>query len=276
MNDINSLSDSELEDQVEKLYYSFQRKGYKFDVFIKSFLEKIGLENVIISRKFSDGGIDLTATKDLANFEQERYYIQARCYLPRSIISMKDLREFRGVIWRQNSKGIFITTAKFPRGAKEFAEEDKSMQIFLIDGKTFVQKCIEVGLGFVNKPSFDEGAIKRLTFAGQLQNRIPEQNTTTDEFEVNRKITANDIKCRMLIMPLEIRNKLSMDLSELSLIVNGKQYLFSIGRAVPTRLGHVTQMLKNEGLISRSNKPIPKEAVWRYSKGKIILEIKKE
>lgn len=261
MNDINSLSDSELEDQVEKLYYSFQRKGYKFDVFIKSFLEKIGLENVIISRKFSDGGIDLTATKDLANFEQERYYIQARCDLPRSIISVKDLREFREVIWRQNSKGIFITTAKFPRGAKEFAEEDKSMQIFLIDGKTFVQKCIEVGIGFINKPSFDEGALRRLTFAGQLQNRIPEQNTTTDEFEVTRKITANDITKSMLVMPTLIRNKLPLVLSELTLTINGKQYTFKVSQVVPTRLCSATQMYRKEGLISRGGKPIPKEAV---------------
>ena len=221
MNDINSLSDTELEDQVEKLYYSFHRKGYKFDVFIKSFLEKIGLENVVVSRKFSDGGIDLTATKGLVNFEQEKYYIQARCCLPRSIISVKDLREFRGVVWRQNSKGIFITTAKFPRGAKEFAEEDKSMQIFLIDGKTFVQKCIEVGLGFINKPSFDEGAIKRLAFAGQLNSRMPEQNNISDDFEVTRKITANDITKSMLVMPTLIRNKLPMALSELTVTING-------------------------------------------------------
>lgn len=48
-----------------------------------------------------------------------------------------------------NYKGIFITTAKFPSGAKEFAEEDNTRQIILIDGKTLIQQCITIGLGLI-------------------------------------------------------------------------------------------------------------------------------
>ena len=50
MSNIIELSDSELKDSVEQLYNSFD-SGYEFEEFLKFFLEKIGLEEVVVTQR---------------------------------------------------------------------------------------------------------------------------------------------------------------------------------------------------------------------------------
>ena len=165
MSNIIELNETELKESVEKLYNSFDN-GYEFEEFLKFFLEKLGLDEVTVTQRSRDGGIDLTCVKSglngLSNLDEVRYYVQAKRYKPSSTISIKDLRELRGIM-PLNYKGIFVTTAKFPSGAKEFAEEDKSRQIILIDGKSLIQQCISIGLGFNLKPVFDAKTLENLT-----------------------------------------------------------------------------------------------------------------
>lgn len=278
MSNIIELSDSELKESVEKLYNSFDN-GYEFEEFLKFFLEKIGLEEVVVTQRSRDGGIDLTCTKSgingLSNLDEVKYYIQAKCYKPSSTISIKDLRELRGIM-PLNYKGIFITTAKFPAGAKEFAEEDKSRQIILIDGKTLIQQCISVGLGFNLKPIFDVKVLENLTLKKKLVAQvINDQEVATYEIVVSKKISLNDIRARILRIPSEIEKELPKDLSKLKLAINNKQYELNIN-AERTYLGGVTKIFKDEGLILENNVFVPKIATWHYSKEKTLVEIKGE
>ncbi len=278
MSNIIELSDNELKESVEKLYSSFDN-GYEFEEFLKYFLEKIGLEEVAVTQRSRDGGIDLTCIKSgingLSNLDEVKYYIQAKRYKPSSTISIKDLRELRGVM-PLNYKGIFITTAKFPAGAKEFAEEDKSRQIILIDGRTLVQQCISIGLGFNLKPVFDANALENLTLKKKsIEHAIDKQKADTYDIVVSKKISLNDIRARILRIPSEIEKELPKDSAKLSLIINDKQYSLNIN-AERTYLGGVTKIFKEEGLISENNIFIPKIALWHYSKDKTLVEIKGE
>lgn len=278
MSNIIELSDNELKESVEKLYSSFDN-GYEFEEFLKYFLEKIGLEEVAVTQRSRDGGIYLTCIKSgingLSNLDEVKYYIQAKRYKPSSTISIKDLRELRGVM-PLNYKGIFITTAKFPAGAKEFAEEDKSRQIILIDGRTLVQQCISIGLGFNLKPVFDANALENLTLKKKsIEHAIDKQKADTYDIVVSKKISLNDIRARILRIPSEIEKELPKDSAKLSLIINDKQYSLNIN-AERTYLGGVTKIFKEEGLISENNIFIPKIALWHYSKDKTLVEIKGE
>lgn len=280
MSNIIELNKAELKESVEQLYNSFDN-GYEFEEFLKFFLEKIGLEEVVVTQRSRDGGIDLTCTKTgingLSNLDEVKYYVQAKCYKPSSTVSIRDLRELRGIM-PLNYKGIFITTAKFPSGAQEFAEEDKSRQIILIDGKTLVQQCISVGLGFNLKPIFDEKSLKNLTLKKSvLQNQQLSQTTILNNYDlvISKKISLNDIRARILRIPSEIEKEISKDLNQLSITINEKQYKLNIN-AERTYLGGVTQLYKNEGLIVDNNVFIPKTAIWHYSKDNINIEIKGE
>ena len=280
MNNIVELSDRELKESVEQLYNSFDN-GYEFEEFLKFFLEKIGVEEVVVTQRSRDGGIDLTCTKSgingLSNLDEVKYYIQAKCFKPSSTVSIKDLRELRGVM-PLNYKGIFITTAKFPSGAQEFAEEDKSRQIIWIDGKTLVQQCISVGLGFNLKPVFDAKSLEILTLkkcSTENKGTIFKEENTEYDLIVSKKISLNDIRARILRIPSEIEKEISKNINQLIFIINNKQYKLNIN-AERTYLGSVTQLFKNEGLIIDNNVFVPKTAIWRYSKEKIEIEIKGE
>ena len=278
MSNIIELNEIELKESVEKLYNSFDN-GYEFEEFLKYFLERLGLEEVTVTQKSKDGGIDLTCVKaginGLSNLDEVKYSVQAKCYKPSKTISIKDLRELRGVM-PLNYKGIFITTAKFPRGAKEFAEEDKSRQIILIDGKSLIQQCISIGLGFNLKPIFDSKSLENFTLNNKSKNSCTQiSNNETNKLVVSKKISLNDIRARILRIPTEIEKELSKSIKQLTLKINNKEYTLNIN-ADRTYLGGVTQLYKNEGLIINNNIYIPKIAVWNYSKDNIEIEIKSE
>ena len=276
MSNIIELTDVELKESVEKLYNSFDN-GYEFEEFLKFFLEKIGLEEVAVTQRSRDGGIDLTCVKSgingLSNLDEVKYYIQAKCYKPSSTISIKDLRELRGVM-PLNYKGIFITTAKFPSGAKEFAEEDKSRQIILIDGKSLIQQCISIGLGFNLKPVFDAKTLESLTLHKEIKEEVKKESVSYD-LVIRKLISLNDIRARILRMPSEIEKEIPKDITKLKLSINDKDYELNMN-AERTYLGGVTKLYKEEGLILENNLYKPKMAMWNYSKDKICVEIKGE
>lgn len=273
MSNIVELNDVEIKESLEQLYNSFDN-GYEFEQFLKVFLEKIGLEEVVVTQRSRDGGIDLTCVKSgingLSTLDEVKYYVQAKRFKPSSTVSIKDLRELRGVM-PLNYKGIFITTAKFPSGAKEFAEEDNTRQIILIDGKTLIQQCITIGLGFNFKPVFDANTLEIKTLNNQNNNN-PNNNFV---FTVSKKISLNDIRARILRIPSEIEKELPHEKSNINVLINGKEYKLNIN-ADRTYLGGVTKIYKDEGLILENNLYISKLATWYYSKEKIVIEIKGE
>lgn len=279
MSNIIELNETELKESVEKLYNSFDN-GYEFEEFLKFFLEKLGLDEVTVTQRSRDGGIDLTCVKSglngLSNLDEVKYYVQAKCYKPSSTISIKDLRELRGIM-PLNYKGIFVTTAKFPSGAKEFAEEDKSRQIILIDGKSLIQQCISIGLGFNLKPVFDAKALENLTLKNNSIIQTPQSiqsDINKTKLILSKKITLNDIRARILRLPTEIEKEIPSEVESLQILINRKEYKLNIN-SDRSYLGGVTQLYKNEGLIKENNILIPKIATWYYSSpDNIVIEIK--
>lgn len=279
MSNIIELNETELKESVEILYNSFDN-GYEFEEFLKFFLEKLGLDEVTVTQRSRDGGIDLTCVKSglngLSNLDEVKYYVQAKRYKPSSTISIKDLRELRGIM-PLNYKGIFVTTAKFPSGAKEFAEEDKSRQIILIDGKSLIQQCISIGLGFNLKPVFDVKALENLTLKNNSIIQTPQSiqsDINKTKLILSKKITLNDIRARILRLPTEIEKEIPSEVESLPILINRKEYKLNIN-SDRSYLGGVTQLYKNEGLIKENNILIPKIATWYYSSpDNIVIEIK--
>lgn len=279
MSNIIELNETELKESVEKLYNSFDN-GYEFEEFLKFFLEKLGLDEVTVTQRSRDGRIDLTCVKSglngLSNLDEVKYYVQAKRYKPSSTISIKDLRELRGIM-PLNYKGIFVTTAKFPSGAKEFAEEDKSRQIILIDGKSLIQQCISIGLGFNLKPIFDAKALENLTLKNNSIIQTPQSiqsDINKTKLILSKKITLNDIRARILRLPTAIEKEIPSEVESLQILINRKEYKLNIN-SDRSYLGGVTQLYKNEGLIKENNILIPKIATWYYSSpDNIVIEIK--
>ena len=143
-------------------FYNYFENGYVFEDFLKSYLEKIGLDEVYVTKRSDDGGIDLTAIrKGIGEFNQadsDKYYIQAKRYKPTANISPEKIQSLESSF--SNGKGIFITTAKVSDKAKIEANElDPQRPILVVDGKDLIISCIENEIGFVFNPQFSKSAM---------------------------------------------------------------------------------------------------------------------
>ena len=81
----SELLDSEI-DLLLKSFYEYFENGYIFEDFLKEYLLKMGLDEVMITQRSRDGGYDLNAIRkgvgDFSDKDLTNYYIQAKRYKP--------------------------------------------------------------------------------------------------------------------------------------------------------------------------------------------------
>lgn len=92
-----------------------------------------------------DGGIDGAVPLDVLGLDV--VYIQAKRYRPGSSVPVSAVREFAGSLdGRKARKGVFVTTATFPRSAAAFVSAVPS-KIVLIDGEALADLLIRYDIG---------------------------------------------------------------------------------------------------------------------------------
>lgn len=92
-----------------------------------------------------DGGIDGIINEDTLGLDV--IYLQAKRYSLGSAIGVEKVREFAGsLIERGATKGVFVTTSHFAKGAIEFAERIPQ-RLILIDGERLTALMIRHGVG---------------------------------------------------------------------------------------------------------------------------------
>jgi restriction system protein len=95
--------------------------------------------------KSGDEGIDGVVNEDPLGLDV--VYIQAKRYAPDNIIGRDRIQQFAGALVGQGaSKGVFVTTSSFSRGAAEYAQR-VPQKIILIDGKELARLMIQYGVG---------------------------------------------------------------------------------------------------------------------------------
>lgn len=252
-------------------FYNYFEDGYKFEEFLKVYLEKMGLEEVYVTRKSGDGGIDLIAVRKgvggLSNAGDEPYYIQAKRYAPSSTISPEKIRALRGSF--RSGVGMFITTGKVSDNAKVEAQQiDPSRPIIVVDGKELVSTCIEREIGFTFKPVFSKIALDNI-----MQNTPSsiEQSITT----VERVVTENDIRAYILVLPRAIKDALAENTSTIVIRFGNTSYKEYRIDAQRRYVGGISKAYRDFGLRQADGVFVPKKAVWNIEDdGKFAVEFK--
>ena len=92
----------------------------------------------------NDGGIDGIIPEDKLGFNL--IYIQAKRWSPDTRIGKPEIQKFMGALAGppKIDKGLYITTAQFTQGAKDYAD---AQHIILVDGSRLTDLMIEFGLG---------------------------------------------------------------------------------------------------------------------------------
>ena len=100
-----------------------------------------------------DGGVDGVINQDSLGLDQ--IYVQAKRYKDGGI-GRQDIQAFVGALaGKHASRGIFITTSKFSKEAREYAENLKDTRVILIDGSELARLMIQYKVGVAVAQTFE-------------------------------------------------------------------------------------------------------------------------
>lgn len=109
-----------------------------------------------VTKASGDGGIDGVINEDQLGFNV--IYIQAKRWAPETVIGKPEIQKFVGALMGppRIERGLYITTAKFSKGAEEYA---RAQHVILVDGEMLAELMIKFNLGVTTQNTFQ---IKRL------------------------------------------------------------------------------------------------------------------
>ncbi len=156
---------SEIEAQVKNDLLERLRSidPFYFEKVILLLLKKMGYGDFIETAKTGDGGIDGIINEDKLGLD--KIYIQAKRY-DNSKVREKDIRNFIGAMSGDTTKGVFVTTSEFDKGAIQKAH-DAHHTIILIDGKKLVDLMHEYNIGVQIKATYEVKQIDEDFFEGE-------------------------------------------------------------------------------------------------------------
>lgn len=265
---------------IDELYSCFPT-GREFEVFLNSFLTALGFEEVVTTQYSGDKGIDLTCTKtglDIKNgTDTINYYVQAKRYARSNKVQPKEVRDLKGTtkrdkngnILNSNYINVFITTSTFTKAALTEATDNPNMPVITIDGVQLIQYCIEHGIGFNYKPVFSKNDIISLTHSEPASS---DDASTTMGYTVEREITKNDIRARILIVPQVIKNELPENKEKFKVVFCGIEKQLNIDKS-RRYFGGVTDLYKQFGLLTSDGIFVSKTAKWKMNDDIIIVDL---
>lgn len=146
--EINLATKNELLDRI------LQLEPERFEKLVLKLLHRLGYgaseEDLDHSGKSGDEGIDGIINQD--HLGLQNLYIQAKRYAIGNLVGSPDIRNFLGsLVGKGANSGVFMTTSTFTKDAIQFAQDQKSPRIVLIDGYQLVELMTKTEFGVVVK-----------------------------------------------------------------------------------------------------------------------------
>jgi restriction system protein len=116
-----------------------------FEKFCTVLLEQLGYEDLSITNRGSDGGVD-----GYGNFRQGVVRINSAFQAKKwddKTVSRPEIDKFRGSIQGDYDHGVFLTTSRFSKDAQEASVKKGAITILLLDGLAISNLMIEKGIG---------------------------------------------------------------------------------------------------------------------------------
>lgn len=122
-----------------------------FEMLVVDLMRAMGYGEGFVTKSSNDGGIDGIIHEDKLGFNL--IYIQAKRWKTDTTITKPEIQKFAGAMMGppKVEKGLFITTAKFSPGAKQFAD---AQHIILVDGQKLTELMIEFELGVSTQKTY--------------------------------------------------------------------------------------------------------------------------
>ena len=122
-----------------------------FEALVGKLLVAIGFEDVVVTRKSADGGIDVRATLVVGDVVRTRMAVQVKRW--KNNVQSPTVQQVRGSLGA-HEQGLIINTGGFSNGARDEAERRDATPVGLMDGEQFVRLLIEHDIG-VRRNTYD-------------------------------------------------------------------------------------------------------------------------
>ena len=116
-----------------------------FERLVQRLLRESGFIQVEVTGQSGDGGIDGKGIMRLGGLLSFHVIFQCKRY--KGVVTVSQVRDFRGAMVGRADKGLLITTGNFTKDAVSEATRDGAPAIDLIDGELLIDKLKELGLG---------------------------------------------------------------------------------------------------------------------------------
>ena len=151
-----SLINEQLADDL--LSEVMQQSPAFFEQLVVDLMKAMDYGDGFVTKYSGDGGVDGIIHEDKLGFNL--IYIQAKRWDCDKTVGRPEIQKFVGALAGQGaSKGLFITTAKFTKEARQYAEKQHTTKVVLVDGTTLAKLMIEYDLGVSTEAIYE---IKRI------------------------------------------------------------------------------------------------------------------
>lgn len=124
-----------------------------FEELIANLLAEIGFEDIEVTKRTSDGGIDVRGTLVVGEVIRTRMAVQAKRWKLTNRVQSPLVQQVRGSLGT-HEQGLIITTSDFSQGAKEEAARPDAVPVGLMNGEQLVALLAEYQIG-VTRQSHD-------------------------------------------------------------------------------------------------------------------------
>jgi len=125
-----------------------------FERICQRLLRESGFQQVIVTGKSGDGGIDGHGILEINPFVSFKVLFQCKRYT-KGPVSSGHVRDFRGAMIGRADKEIIITTGHFTAEAKKESRRDGVPPLELVDGQKLVEMFESLRLGLKERTTFD-------------------------------------------------------------------------------------------------------------------------
>jgi restriction endonuclease Mrr len=123
---------------------------YQFEYLIGDLLATIGYEDVQVTRRSGDKGVDVVATLRMEGITDVKTVIQVKRFKQGNNLSGAVVTQLRGSA-EVDQRGLVITTSDFTRSAREEARAPNKMPVSLVNGEKLVDLLLKHEVGVEKK-----------------------------------------------------------------------------------------------------------------------------
>ena len=124
-----------------------------FERICQRLLRESGFQNVAVTKRSRDGGIDGHGILQINPFVSFKVLFQCKRY--QGAVTVSAIRDFQGALQGRADKGIILTTGTFTTDAKREAIRDGATQVELVDRDKLIEMFEELNLGLRPKQDYE-------------------------------------------------------------------------------------------------------------------------